>query len=124
MPEFSFPNSSSTPHSNTSQPGSDNTPTPGQVNPDAAVHPSPLTDRVAQTAHHTIDRLAESASPHIERMESAVTQATHQLKNQAQHVREKGDEWANDLRATVRRNPLTAVAVAMAAGALIVRLKR
>lgn len=90
----------------------------------ASVHQQPLTDRVAQGAHHTIDRLVESATPRIERMEGAVKDAAVQIKDQAQHVREKGDEWANDLRATVRRNPLTAVAVAMAAGALIYRIKR
>ena len=51
-------------------------------------------------------------------------QTSEQLKVQAQHVREKGDEWANDMRATVRRNPLSAVAAAMAVGALIARVKR
>jgi predicted DNA-binding protein with PD1-like motif len=39
-------------------------------------------------------------------------------------VREKGDEWTDSLRATVRRNPLSAVAVAMAIGALVARSTR
>ena len=89
-----------------------------------AVHKQPLTDRLAQGAHHTIDRLVETATPRIERMEEAFVQTSEQLKVQAQHVREKGDEWANDLRATVRRNPLSAVAAAMALGALIARVTR
>jgi len=45
------------------------------------------------------------------------------LKDQARHLQEKGDEWVDDLRATVRRNPLSAVAVAMAIGALIARIR-
>jgi len=89
-----------------------------------AVHQQPLTDRMAQGAHHTIDRLAETAAPHIECMEEALAEATGHLKDQAQHVREKGDEWAEDLRTAVRRNPLSAVAAAMAIGALIARITR
>jgi ElaB/YqjD/DUF883 family membrane-anchored ribosome-binding protein len=90
----------------------------------AAVHQQPLTDRMAQGAHHTIDRLVETAAPHLERMEGALAGATGQLKEQARHVREKGDEWADGLRATVRRNPLSAVVAAMAIGALIARITR
>lgn len=104
--------------------------TPGTDNPaesggnGTAVHQQPLTDRMAQGAHHTIDRLAETAAPHIERMEGALAGATGHLKEQARHAREKGDEWADDLRVTIRRNPLSAVAAAMAVGALIARITR
>jgi len=90
----------------------------------AAVHQPPLIDHMAQRAHHAIDRLAETAAPHVEHMEVALAGATGHLKNQARHVREKGDEWADGLRDTVRRNPLSAVAAAMAIGALIARITR
>lgn len=120
MSEISYPNN----NLNNPNLGTDRSATSGDAGASASVHQQALTDRVAQSAHHTIDRLVETATPHIERLEGAVMEATSQLKDQAQHVREKGDEWANDLRATVRRNPLTAVAVAVAAGALIARLKR
>lgn len=90
----------------------------------AAMHQQPLTDRMAQGAHHTIDRLAETAAPHIERMEGVLAGATAQLKDQARHAREKGDAWADDLRTTVRRNPLSAVVASMAIGALIARITR
>lgn len=90
----------------------------------AAVHQPPLTDRMAQGAHQTIDRLAETAAPHIERMEGALAGATGQMKDQARQAREIGDEWADGLRATVRRNPLSSVAAAMAIGALIARIAR
>lgn len=90
----------------------------------ASMHQQPLSDRVAQSAHRTIDRLADSAAPHIDRMEGALAGATGQLKDKARHVREVGDEWADGLRTTVRRNPLSALAVAMAVGALISRIRR
>lgn len=85
----------------------------------ASAH-QPLTDRMTQGAHQTIDRLA----PHIERVEGALVEATGHVKDQARQVREKGDEWADDLRATVRRNPLSAVVIAMAIGALFARITR
>ena len=87
-------------------------------------HQQPLTDRMAQGAHHTIDRLAESAAPHVERLQGAVSDASLRLKNQARQVREVGDEWADELRVTVRRNPLAAVVTALAVGALISRFVR
>lgn len=89
-----------------------------------AVHQQALTDRMAQGAHHTIDRLSETAAPHIERMEGALAGATGRLKEQARHVRQTGDAWADDLRGAVRRSPLSAVVVAMAIGALIARITR
>lgn len=90
----------------------------------SAVHHQALTDRVAQGAHHTIDRLAESVAPHVERLEDAVSGAGLRLKNQAKQARETGDEWVDGLRVTVRRNPLAAVATALAIGALIARFTR
>ncbi len=90
----------------------------------AAMHQPPLTDRLTQGAHHTIDRVAETAAPHIQRLEEALAEAKAQLKEQARHARDKGDEWAEDLRTTVRRNPLTAVFASVAIGALIARITR
>ena len=85
---------------------------------------SQLTDRMAQSAHHTIDRLAEAVGPQIERVEGAIAGAAGNLRDQARLAREKGDEWADGLRATVRRNPLSALATAIAVGALIARITR
>lgn len=90
----------------------------------SASHQQPLTDRLAQGAHHTVDRLAQSAGPHLERIEGALAGATGHLKDQARHVREKGDEWADELRASVRRSPLSAVVAAVTIGALIARITR
>jgi hypothetical protein len=108
----------------------DSTPAPARDGADGlasngmAVHQQPLTDRLAQGAHHTIDRLAETAGPHIERMEGAVADAAGHLKDQARQAREVGDAWADGLRSSVRRNPLAAVALALAVGTLIARIRR
>ena len=101
--------------------------TDGQAEPGGngtALHQQALTDRMAQGAHHTIDRLAETAAPHVERLEEAVSGASLRLKSQARHARETGDEWVDGLRVSVRRNPLAAVVTALAVGALIARFTR
>ncbi len=88
----------------------------------AAFQSQALTDRLAQGAHHTIDRLADTTAPHVQRLEEAVAGASQKLKDQARHARDVGDEWTEDLRSTVRRRPLTAVVTALAIGALMSRL--
>lgn len=73
--------------------------------------------RVVQGAHETIDRLADSAAPHVHRLQDTVS-------SRADQAREVSDEWAENLRSTVRENPLAAVAAALAVGVLIARLTR
>lgn len=90
----------------------------------AALHQQALTDRMAQGAHHTIDRLAEATAPQVQRLEDAVVGASLKLKSQARQAREAGDAWAESLRSTVRHNPLAAVATALAVGALVSRITR
>jgi ElaB/YqjD/DUF883 family membrane-anchored ribosome-binding protein len=81
---------------------------------------SDMMSRVVSGAHHTIDRLAESAAPHVDRL-----QATGEdLTQRAEHLRHVGDEWTESMRSTVRDNPLAAVAVALALGMLIARVTR
>jgi len=46
------------------------------------------------------------------------------LNHRGEQVRDMGDEWAESLRATVRENPLAAVAAAVALGLLVARLTR
>jgi len=81
-------------------------------------------DRVVQGAHHTLDRLAETAAPHVQRLQDGVAAAGETLQSRAHQVREVGDEWADSLRTTVRENPLAAVVTALAVGVLIARLTR
>ena len=81
-------------------------------------------ERVVQGAHHTLDRLAETAAPHVQRLQEGVAAAGETLQSRAHQVREVGDEWADSLRNTVRENPLAAVVTALAVGVLIARLTR
>lgn len=74
---------------------------------------SDIMSRVVGGAHQTIDRLAESAAPHVD-----------QLGAQAERWREVSDEWTESLRVTVRENPLASVAVALAVGVLIAKVTR
>jgi ElaB/YqjD/DUF883 family membrane-anchored ribosome-binding protein len=83
-----------------------------------------LISRIAQTAHETIDRLAESATPHVSRWQEGISGAGESLQLRADQVREMSDEWAESLRTTVRENPLAAVGVALAVGVLVARLSR
>jgi ElaB/YqjD/DUF883 family membrane-anchored ribosome-binding protein len=71
--------------------------------------------RVVQGAHQTLDRLADTAAPHVQRLQEGLDVGTEQVK-------EIGDQWAQSLRCSVRENPLTAVATAMAVGVLVARL--
>ena len=93
--------------------------TAGQSNPTGndttPAKSSDMLDRVVQGAHETIDRLAETAAPHVLRLQEGVSA-------RAEHVKEVGDEWAESLRCTVRENPLAAVAAALAVGVLVARL--
>lgn len=89
---------------------------------DSVAHADDLIGRIAQSAHQTIDRLAETAAPHVSRLQENLSgDALHQRADQ---VREVGDEWTESLRCTVRENPLAAVGVALAVGLLIARLSR
>jgi len=83
-----------------------------------------LLNRVVQSAHQTIDRLAESAAPHVRKLQDGVTGANEKLHEKADHAKQLGDEWSESLRSTVRDHPLAAVATALAVGMLIARLTR
>ena len=89
--------------------------------------PPPVTtcsNRVVQGAHHAIDRLADTAGPAVQRVQSGVHAAGEAITQRAHDARDLGDEWAESVRTTVRENPLAAVATALAVGVLIARLTR
>jgi ElaB/YqjD/DUF883 family membrane-anchored ribosome-binding protein len=88
----------------------------------AATHD--VLNKVVQGAHQAIDRMAESAAPAVQRVQDGVHAAGEALTQRAHDARELGDEWCESLRCTVRDNPLTAVATALAVGVLIARLTR
>jgi ElaB/YqjD/DUF883 family membrane-anchored ribosome-binding protein len=113
----SFPNAPGTSGSSETPPLPEAGPGPA---PDRAS--SELLDRVVEGAHHAIDRLADSAAPHVQRLQQGVASASDTLHERAGQARELGDEWAESLRCTVRENPLAAVATALLVGVLIARL--
>lgn len=93
-------------------------------NGDTAKHNEDAFGRVVEGAHHTIDRIADSAAPAAHKLQEGVATMSNELHHRADQVREKGDQWAESLRCTVRDNPLTSVATALAIGMVISRMTR
>jgi ElaB/YqjD/DUF883 family membrane-anchored ribosome-binding protein len=83
-----------------------------------------LMNRVVQGAHQTIDRLAEQAAPHVQRLEEKLTGADDVLHERADQLREVGEGYVRSLRESVRENPLAAVGAALVLGLLVARLTR
>jgi hypothetical protein len=83
-----------------------------------------LMNRVVKGEHETIDRLAESAAPPVQRLGEGVAEAGDALHANAERLRATRDQWAASLRSTVRNRPLVTVVTALALGALIARLTR
>jgi hypothetical protein len=78
--------------------------------------------RVVQGAHQAVDRMANTAAPHVQRLQEGVSTASERLTARADVLRDTGDEWAESLRMTVRENPLTALGTALAVGVVMSRL--
>lgn len=83
-----------------------------------------LLENTAQGAHDTIDRVADSAIPAVQRLGESVSAAKAAMHANADQLRETRDEWVEGARCTVRSNPLAAVATAFALGVLFARITR
>lgn len=83
-----------------------------------------LLNTAVQGAHHTIDRMAESAAPVVRHLGESVAAAGETLHEKTDQLRVTRDEWAESARTTVRSNPLVSVAAAFTLGAVISRLLR
>ncbi len=81
-----------------------------------------MLDRVVRGAHETVDRLAETVAPHVQRLSQGIDQAGNAVHSRADDMRELGDEWTTSLRTTVREHPVAAVVTALAVGVLLARL--
>jgi len=110
-----------TPHSPAATPRPDGNRDMPATDPDGAQPGDDMFGRVVQGAHETIDRLAESAAPHVHKLQDSVAAASDQLHHRADRALEVGDEWTESLRCMVRDHPLAAVATAVAVGMLLAR---
>ena len=90
-----------------------------RVNPNGGQE---VLDRVVRGAHETVDRLAETVAPHVQRLSQGFDQAGDTMHSRAGEMRELGDEWTASLRTTVREHPVAAVVAALALGVLLARL--
>jgi ElaB/YqjD/DUF883 family membrane-anchored ribosome-binding protein len=80
---------------------------------DASHEKSEAIDRFACTAHRAVDRIAQGADS-----------ALRSLRDSSHDWRASGDETLDQLQGYVREKPLTALALAAAAGFLLSRLMR
>jgi ABC-type transporter Mla subunit MlaD len=121
-------NSDSFPHAGTGPSGADHLDVPDtSMLPGSDKAPTASADmirRVAQGAHSTIDRFADQATPPAQRLEKGLSSAGAALHAGADQLRQTRDDWTEGLRCTVRANPLAALAVAVAIGALVARVTR
>jgi ElaB/YqjD/DUF883 family membrane-anchored ribosome-binding protein len=77
-----------------------------------------------QGAHDTLDRLADRAAPAVQRMGDSVNSAEAALRAKTSQLRERGDQWVDGTRGSIRKHPITAVAIALAVGAVVARMAR
>jgi ElaB/YqjD/DUF883 family membrane-anchored ribosome-binding protein len=73
----------------------------------------PAVDKVSSTAHETVDRLSDSAS-----------QAADMLSDKMSQLMDMQQELLEDARVRVRDRPVTALAIAVAAGFVLASLLR
>lgn len=95
-------------------PGTEKLPTAAVASLSGAVH----------AAHDALDRFADGAAPRARQLGESLARGEAALRRKADQLGRTRDEWAEGLRGTVRSHPLAAVAVAVALGAVIVRVTR
>lgn len=83
-----------------------------------------MLENAVQGTHATIDRLAVEAAPAASKLHAGVAAAEDAVHATTDQLRRTRDEWALSMRASVRRQPLVAVAAAFALGAVIARITR
>ncbi|MEY3251971.1 MAG: hypothetical protein RL227_944 [Pseudomonadota bacterium] len=110
------------PTSSNRMPAPDHSALPGNHTPQPGA--TGMLKNAVQGAHDTLDRLSDRATPAVQRLGDSVHSAEATLRAKTSQLREKGDEWVDGTRSSIRKHPLTAVAIAVAVGALVARLTR
>jgi ElaB/YqjD/DUF883 family membrane-anchored ribosome-binding protein len=93
-------------------------------NGDVGTESEPTSDRLATMAHETIDQVATTANRAADEVRGAATKTLETAKEAQEHVVAAADESLTKVRSYVERNPLTAVGLAFAFGALLISLVR
>ncbi|SEL19151.1 hypothetical protein SAMN05216359_10685 [Roseateles sp. YR242] len=83
-----------------------------------------LVNRVAQSAHAAIDKLANQATPAVQHLQKSLEGTGEILHHRADQLRNTGNELCESARSGVREHPLVAIGTAFALGLLIARLAR
>lgn len=73
-------------------------------------------------AHPAIDKLADAAGSTVDRIAGALSSPSAKASGLLGQARETKGAWISDVRDIVREHPIAAIAVALAAGAVYVRL--
>ncbi len=110
-----------------------NSPLSGNTNP--ASYPNAKLESAAQTAHQTVDKVADTASAQVDRLSGTA----HRAVNSAADAANTAAEWASTLPeqakevqskftesacASIRARPLSAVGGALVIGYLLGRIAR
>lgn len=81
-------------------------------------------DKVSETARPAVDKAAEAAHDTVERLSDTATQAANMLSDKMSQLMEVQEQLLQDARVRVRDRPVTALAIAAAAGFLLASLLR
>lgn len=84
---------------------------------------SSSTSGAAARADQTIGNAADTAHSTIDRMADGAKAAGHSIERQAVHLREVGEELTQNLRDRVRDHPLSSLAVAAFVGMVVGKMR-
>lgn len=83
---------------------------------------NPMVDKISKNAHDTIDQLSETAVDKINNAKETLSQFSENFQAKAHQFKNKRDELAERLSAPIKRKPLSAIAIAFLAGALMTHI--
>jgi ElaB/YqjD/DUF883 family membrane-anchored ribosome-binding protein len=81
-------------------------------------------DQASDALHPTVDRLVTGAHQAVDKLAGVASQATQQFGEKSEQMKDMQQKLAEDCRLYVREKPVTALAIAAAAGFLLSRLLR
>jgi len=81
-------------------------------------------DKVAESARPGVDKMASAAHDTVERMSDSAAQAATMMQDRMNQLMDMQQQLLEDMRVQVRDRPVTALAVAVAAGFVLASLLR